>query len=74
MSAEPVPDGAFLVVVNEELQYSIWPAADELPAGWTREGTSGPRDVCLAHIDRVWSDMRPLSVRRAMDASSAARA
>ena len=56
----------YAVVINDEEQYSIWPDDREPPAGWRREGVSGPRDECLAHIDRVWTDMRPLSLRRWM--------
>lgn len=56
----------FLVVLNDEEQYSIWPAERELPAGWRAEGTRGARDACLDHIERVWTDMRPKSVRDAM--------
>jgi MbtH protein len=52
------------VVLNHEEQYSIWPADRELPAGWREEGKQGSREECLAHIDQVWTDMRPLSVRR----------
>jgi MbtH protein len=57
----------FQVVVNHEEQYSIWPAGRELPAGWRAEGTEGTRAECLAHIEQVWTDMRPLSLRRSMD-------
>ncbi|MEU5099903.1 MbtH family NRPS accessory protein [Streptomyces sp. NPDC020996] len=57
----------FAVVVNGEQQYSVWPAHREVPDGWEREGTVGPKDTCLAHISRVWTDMRPLSLRHAMD-------
>ncbi|WP_434041476.1 MULTISPECIES: MbtH family protein [Sorangium] len=57
----------FQVVLNHEEQYSIWPAQGELPAGWRAGGTEGTRAECLAHIDRVWTDMRPLSLRKAMD-------
>ena len=56
----------FLVVVNHEEQYSVWFAERELPAGWRAEGTSGTRDQCLDHIERVWTDMRPLSLRLRM--------
>jgi MbtH protein len=51
------------VVVNHEEQYSIWPLAEPLPAGWAREGVMGTAEECLAHIGRVWTDMRPLSIR-----------
>lgn len=56
---------SFLVVLNDEEQYSLWPAGRELPGGWRAEGFAGGRDDCLAHIDQVWTDMRPLSLRRA---------
>ncbi|MDA3650031.1 MbtH family NRPS accessory protein [Saccharopolyspora indica] len=56
----------YAVVVNDEEQYSIWPQARELPAGWRAVGVTGSKDECLAHIDEVWTDMRPLSLRRAM--------
>ncbi|AXE23615.1 MbtH family protein [Streptomyces globosus] len=57
-------DGRYLVVRNDEEQYSIWRADRELPAGWHAEGASGTRQECLDHIGRVWTDMRPLSLRR----------
>jgi MbtH protein len=57
----------YAVVVNDEEQYSIWWDERELPAGWRREGFTGTREECLAHIDEVWTDMRPLSLRRWMD-------
>jgi len=57
---------AYRVVLNHEEQYSIWPDDRELPAGWRAEGTAGTRRECLEHIDRVWTDLRPLSLRTAM--------
>lgn len=57
----------FRVVVNHEEQYSLWPSDRALPAGWSDAGKVGTRDECLAHIETVWTDMRPLSLRRAMD-------
>ncbi len=59
------------VVLNDEEQYSIWWAQRELPAGWRAEGTRGTREECLARIDEVWTDMRPLRLRRRMDATHA---
>ncbi|MFD8527399.1 MbtH family protein [Streptosporangium canum] len=53
------------VVVNHEEQYSIWPTGRDLPDGWREEGVSGTRQECLDHIDQVWTDLRPLSVREA---------
>ncbi len=61
MSAPTEP--LYQVVLNDEEQYSIWLDQRELPNGWRPEGTVGTREECLAHIDEVWSDMRPLSLR-----------
>ncbi|MFD1933077.1 MULTISPECIES: MbtH family protein [Nonomuraea] len=58
------------VVLNDEEQYSIWPAGRENPAGWHDAGFSGTKDECLAHIEQVWTDMRPKSLREAMDGGS----
>lgn len=57
----------YKVVVNHEEQYSIWLADRENPLGWRDEGKSGTKEECLAHIDAIWTDMRPLSLRRAME-------
>jgi uncharacterized protein YbdZ (MbtH family) len=56
----------YRVVVNDEEQYSIWPADQELPDGWRDGGHSGPKPGCLSYIDQVWTDMRPLSLRKFM--------
>lgn len=53
----------YLVVVNAEAQYSIWPADRSLPGDWRAEGTKGTKAQCLEHIGKVWTDMRPLSLR-----------
>lgn len=57
----------YSVVMNHEEQYSIWPADRELPLGWTAVGKVGSKAECLAHIEAVWTDMRPLSLRRRME-------
>jgi uncharacterized protein YbdZ (MbtH family) len=57
----------YKVVVNHEEQYSIWPANKENPLGWRDVGKVGPKDECLAYIKEVWTDMRPLSLRRKME-------
>lgn len=59
-------DREFVVVINDEEQHSIWPAGRDLPPGWKPTGMSGDRAACLAHIDDVWTDIRPLSVRTAL--------
>jgi len=57
----------YKVVVNHEEQYSIWPDYKELPNGWSHVGKAGPKADCLAYIDEVWTDMRPLSLRKKME-------
>ncbi|MFF5142328.1 MbtH family protein [Streptomyces sp. NPDC013157] len=71
MADERDDDQTYHVVINDEEQYSIWWADRELPAGWRAEGTTGSRAACLAHIDEVWTDMRPLSLRRRMEERAA---
>jgi MbtH protein len=57
------PDHLFDVVVNDEGQYSIWEAERAVPDGWQQVGVRGPKAACLAHIETVWTDMRPRSLR-----------
>lgn len=57
----------YKVLVNHEEQYSIWFANRPDPDGWSEVGMSGPKADCLAYIEQVWTDMRPLSLRRALD-------
>ncbi len=56
----------YRVVINHEEQYSIWFADRELPLGWKAVGKEGPKKECLDYIEEVWTDMRPLSLRRKM--------
>lgn len=56
---EPV----FVVVINDEEQFSIWPDDQEPPGGWHRAGFAGTRDSCLAHIESTWTDITPRSAR-----------
>ncbi|WP_411084002.1 MbtH family protein [Streptomyces sp. cmx-18-6] len=71
MSDEQTDHRLYLVVLNDEEQYSIWEADRELPAGWHAEGTEGPRQHCLDRIEEVWTDMRPASLRRRMEKTGA---
>lgn len=57
----------YKVVMNHEEQYSLWPADQGAPLGWQEVGKSGPRAECLAYIQEVWTDMRPLSLRKQME-------
>lgn len=61
----------YKVVVNHEEQYSIWPAHRENPLGWRDAGKSGGKAECLSHIKEVWTDMRPLSLRKRMEEAAA---
>lgn len=60
----------YVVVINIEEQYSIWPAGKQIPAGWRATGPSGDKQTCLNHITEVWTDMRPLSLRQQMASSN----
>ncbi|MEU5635042.1 MbtH family protein [Streptomyces rishiriensis] len=62
---------SYTVVVNDEEQYSIWPTDRDIPAGWRESGVRGSKEECLAHVEEVWTDMRPLSLRRRMEAMDA---
>ncbi|WP_041919518.1 MbtH family protein [Gloeocapsa sp. PCC 7428] len=56
----------YTVVVNDEEQYSIWPEYREIPYGWKAAGKTGLKHECLEYIKEVWTDMRPLSLRKKM--------
>jgi len=64
---------SYKVVVNHEEQYSVWPADRENPLGWRDAGKSGSKAECLAYIGAVWTDMRPLSLRKRMQEQDRAR-
>lgn len=67
MSRDDFEDSeVYKVVVNHEEQYSIWPVDKENALGWRDAGKSGTKKECLAHIEEVWKDMRPLSLRQKM--------
>jgi MbtH protein len=57
----------YKVVVNHEEQYSIWPADRENPLGWSDAGKTGLKADCLSYIKDVWTDMRPLTLRKKME-------
>jgi MbtH protein len=60
----------YQVLVNDEEQYSIWPVGKAVPLGWRDGGKQGVKEVCLEYIKEVWTDMRPLSLRKQMEAAS----
>lgn len=60
------PNGSFVVLINDEGQFSLWPAFMDIPAGWTRRFGPDDKQRCLDHIDANWTDMRPKSFVVAM--------
>jgi len=66
---EQEDEAVYKVVVNHEEQYSIWPVDRDNPLGWTDAGKVGLKQDCLDYIAQTWTDMRPLSLRRQMDAT-----
>ena len=63
----------YLVLINHEEQYSLWPAFRDIPAGWTATGPRGKRRECLDWIDKNWTDMRPKSLKDAMEKAARER-
>jgi MbtH protein len=66
-------NGEYLVLINDEGQYSLWPAFLDVPLGWRTTGPRGARQACLDYIDENWKDMRPLSLVRQMEEDRRAR-
>jgi len=60
-------DTLYKVVVNDEEQYSIWRAERENPLGWRETGKSGSKAECLASVKEVWTDRKPLSLKKKME-------
>lgn len=60
-------EATYLVLINDEEQRSLWPAATEVPAGWRVELGETDRQSCLDHIEEHWTDMRPKTLRDAME-------
>lgn len=58
-------DAPYLVLVNDEGQYSLWPASIAVPAGWITAHDADSRSNCLEYIEAQWTDMRPNSLIRA---------
>jgi MbtH protein len=66
MADEQEDKTIYKVVLNHEEQYSIWPDYRENALGWKDAGKNGTKEECLAYIKEVWTDMRPLSLRKKM--------
>jgi MbtH protein len=66
-NAEQDDDRTYVVVINDEEQYSIWLAHKPIPNGWRAVGPQGKKAECLDYIEKNWTDMRPASLRRFME-------
>jgi MbtH protein len=66
-------NGTFIVLINEEGQYSLWPTFIDVPAGWNAVHEPATRKECLDYIDKTWTDMRPNSLIKQMNEDRAAR-
>jgi len=66
-SQENAEDTIYNVLINDEEQYSIWPAGMPIPLGWREAGKSGLKAECLEYVKETWTDMRPLSLRKHME-------
>lgn len=75
MSTNPFDDedGRFYVLVNDEDQHSLWPTFADVPEGWRVVFGEESRAACLEYVEKNWTDMRPRSLREAMEADAAAR-
>jgi MbtH protein len=70
MAFEDDDEGTYIVLLNDEEQYSLWPKRRAVPAGWRATGFEGSKAECVAHVDIVWIDMRPKSLRDSMAAAT----
>lgn len=61
------PDARFKVLINDEEQYSLWPADLPVPGGWAETGVCAAKEECDAYLEATWTDMRPKSLRIALD-------
>lgn len=70
MSANDDSSQLYLVLINDEEQYSIWLKHKQVPAGWRSVGKEGTREECSRYVDEVWTDMRPKSLRVRMSSAA----
>jgi MbtH protein len=70
--ANPFEDKSakYLIVANDEGQYSLWPTFRAPPQGWIAVSPAGGREECVDWIEAHWTDMRPISLRSAVDIAS----
>jgi MbtH protein len=66
MADEQDDKRAYIVLTNAEGQYSLWLKEKSVPAGWQYADKEGSKSDCVAHVDSIWTDMRPISLRQKM--------
>jgi MbtH protein len=65
-------DADYFVLINDEGQHSLWPVFADVPDGWEVIFGEDKRQACLDFIEENWTDMRPKSLIRQMEADAAA--
>ena len=63
-------DATYLVLINDEAQYSLWPSFIEMPRGWRVIHPQDSRQACLDYVNQHWTDMRPKSLVDVMAADA----
>jgi MbtH protein len=66
-------DANYFVLINDEGQHSLWPVFADVPDGWEIIFGEDKRQACLDFIEKNWTDMRPKSLIRQMEADAAER-
>jgi MbtH protein len=66
MAYEQEDNRVYIVLINEEGQYSLWLQGKKIPSGWRFADKEGSKSECMSYVDANWTDMRPLSLRRKM--------
>ena len=69
MADEQEDNRVYIVLINDEEQYSLWLKEKKIPPGWRAVAKEGSKTECMSYVDEVWTDMRPLSLRKKMDAA-----
>jgi len=57
----------YVVLINDEEQYSLWLRNQDVPAGWRSVDFTGSKEECMKYVDETWTDMRPKSLRMKME-------
>jgi MbtH protein len=63
-------NGTFFALINNEGQYSLWPAFADVPDGWQAVRGPDSREAYLNYIEKEWTDMRPKSLIAAMESAA----